>query len=64
MQLNTGVTAAWKVFYCALRLRTDEQSSPKVTLFDFSNWGGMCIHVSVADVIHKVFTAIKGRKCL
>ncbi len=46
--------------YLALRLGADEQGSPKVTLSNLSNQGGMCIHVSVTDVIHKALPAIKG----
>ncbi len=50
--------------YRTLQLGTDEWGGPLVTLSNLSNWNGMCIHVSVTDVIHKTFPALIGRKCL
>ena len=35
-----------------------------MTLSDLSNRGGVCIHISVTDVIHVAFTAIKGHERL
>ncbi len=46
--------------HCALWLRTDKQSPPKLALSDVSCRHGVCIHISVTDVIHKDFTAVIG----
>ncbi len=50
--------------HCALWLKTDKQSPPKVALSIISCRRGMCIHISVVDVIHKALTAVIGREGL
>ena len=50
--------------YRTLWLGTDEQGCPLVTLSSSSHRNGVCIHVSVTDVIRKTFPAVKDCKCL
>ncbi len=50
--------------YRTLQLSADEQGCPLVTLSNLSNQNGMCIHVSVTDVIHKTIPALEGSECL
>ncbi len=48
--------------HCAFRLRTDKLSPPLVALSDISRRKGVCIHISVTDVIHKAFMLSKATR--
>ncbi len=50
--------------HCALRLRPDKQSPSLVALSIVSFRHGVCIQISVTDVIHKALTAVIGREGL
>ncbi len=46
--------------YRTLQFGADEPGCPLVTLSSSSHRNGVCIHVSVTDVIHKTFPALKA----